>query len=61
MAAIFFLAHLFSITGYQLGVCHRLFHLNGLTRAARSENRQLQNEKFLPIAGLELTKPDSHV
>ena len=24
-------------------------------------NRELQNEKFLPIAGLELTTPDSQV
>ena len=30
-------------------------------RAARSENRELQNEKLLPIAGLELTTPDSQV
>ena len=33
----------------------------GKTRDARSENRELQNEKFLPIAGLELTTPDSQV
>ena len=35
--------------------------LHGLTRAARSENRELQNEKFLSIPGLELTTPDSQV
>ena len=49
------------ITGYKLGVCHGWFHLHGQTRAARSENRELQNEKFLPTAGLELTIPDSQV
>ena len=51
----------FSKTGYWLGVCYGWFHLHGLTRAARSENRELQNEKFLPIPGLELTTPDSQV
>ena len=30
-------------------------------RAARSENRKLQNEKLLPIPGLELTTPDSQI
>ena len=41
--------------GYWLGVYHGLFHLHGLTRAARSENRELQNETFLPTLELELT------
>ena len=54
-AAIFFLADLFL---EKLGVCHDWFHLHELTRAARSERRELQNEKLLPIAGLELTTPD---
>ena len=44
-----------SKTGYWLGVCHGWFHLHGLTRATRSESRELQNEKFLPIPVLELT------
>ena len=60
-ATIFFLANLFSKTGYWLGVCHGWFHLHELTRAARSENRELQNEKVLPIPGLELRTPDSQV
>ena len=42
-----------SKTGYWLGVCHGWFHLHGLTRPARSANRKLQNEKFLPIVGFE--------
>ena len=50
-----------SKTGYWLGVCYGWFHLHGLAWAARSENRELQNEKFLPISGLELTTPDSQV
>ena len=33
----------------------------GKLGAARSENRELQNEKFLLIAGLELTTPESQV
>ena len=49
----------FSKTGYKLGVCHGRFYLHGHTRTARSENRGLQNEKFLPIVGLELTTPES--
>ena len=32
-----------------------------LTRAARSENRELQNKKFLPMTELEITTPDSQV
>ena len=44
---------------YKLGVCDGRFHLHGLTRAARSENRELQNEKFLPMPGLELTTTDA--
>ena len=59
-------SHIFSCepiskTGYYLGVCHGWFHLHGQTRAARSKNRELQNEKILPIAGLELATPDSQV
>ena len=50
-----------SKTGYELGVCHGWYHLHGQTRAARIKNWELQNEKFLPIAGLELTTPDSQV
>ena len=48
-AAIFFLANLFLKQGI---VCYGWFHLHGLTRAARSENRELQNEIFLPIPNL---------
>ena len=60
--AIFFSSEPFSKTGYIItGVCHGLFHLHGLTRAARSENRELQNEKVLPIPGFELTTPDFQV
>ena len=51
----------FSKTGYWLGVCHCWFHLHGHIRAARTKNRELQNEKFLPIAGLELTTSESQV
>ena len=36
-----------------------LFYLHGLTRAGRSEHRELQNEKFLPTAGHDLTTPES--
>ena len=57
----FFSCEPISKTGYWLGVCYGWFHLHRLTRAARSENRALQNEKFLPIPGLELTTPDSQV
>ena len=32
-----------SKTGYWLSVCHGWFHLHGLTRDARSANRELQN------------------
>ena len=62
-AAIFFLANLFPKQGIssEYNVCHGWFHLRGLTRAVRSENRELQNEKFLPIPGLELTTPDFQV
>ena len=38
-----------------------VLHLHGLTQTARSEKRELQNEKVLPIPGLELTTPDSQV
>ena len=58
-AAIFFSCEPISKTGYWLNVCYGWFHLHGLTQAARSENRELQNEKFLPIPGHELTTPDS--
>ena len=51
----------FSKTGYWLGVCYGWFHLHGLTRAARSENRELQNEKVLPISGLELATIYSYI
>ena len=51
----------FSKTGYWLDVCYGWLHLHGLTRAARSKSRELQNEKFLPIPGLDLTTPDSQV
>ena len=60
-AAVFFSCEPISKTGYRLGVYYGWFHLHGITRAARSENRELQNEKFLPIPGLELTTPDSQV
>ena len=52
-AAIFFSCEPISKTGYWIDVCYGWFHLHGLTRAARSENRELQNEKFLPIPGLD--------
>ena len=58
--AIFFLANLFLKQGISSEyVIHGGVH--GQTQAARSENRELQNEKFLPITGLELTTPDSQV
>ena len=61
-AAIFFLANLFLKQGISSEyVIHGGVHLHGQTQAARSENRELQNEKFLPIAGLELTTSDSQV
>ena len=59
-AAIFFLALFFPKQGISSGYV-TVIHLHGLTRAARSENRELQNEKFLPVPGLELTTPDSQV
>ena len=59
--AIFFLANLFLKQGISSEYVMVDFHLHGQTRAARCENRELQNEKFLPIAGLELTTPDSQV
>ena len=43
-SAIFFLAK----TGYWLGVCHGWFHLHGITRATRSDNRELPNENSWP-------------
>ena len=61
-AAIFFLANLFLKQGISSEyVIHGGVHLHRQTQAARSENRELQNEKFLPIAGLELTTTDSQV
>ena len=47
-ANFFFISELLSKTGYWLGVCHVLYNLHGLTRAARSENGELQNEKSCP-------------
>ena len=38
---------------------HGWFYLHERVRAARSENRESQNEKVLPTAGLELTTPES--
>ena len=57
-AAIFFLANLFLKQGIS---SEYVMVLHGLTRASRSENRELQNKKFSPIAGLELTTPESPV
>ena len=59
--AIFYLANLFLKQGISSEYVMVDFILHGLTRAAMSENRELQNEKFLPIAGLELTTPESQV
>ena len=60
-AAIFFLANLFLKQGtsseYVMVDCICMGKL-GLQGA---KNRELQNEKFLPIARLELTAPDSQV
>ena len=47
-AAMFFSCEPISKTGYRIGVCYGSFHLHGLTHAARSENGELQNKKFLP-------------
>ena len=58
-AAILFLVNLFLKQGISSEYVMVDFICMGKTRAARSENRELQNEKFLPIAGLELTPPDS--
>ena len=57
----YFSCELISKTWYWLDVCYGWFHLHRLTRTARGENRELQNEKFLPIPGLELTTPDFQV
>ena len=56
---IFFLANLFLKQRFNSEYVMVWFHLHGLTQVARSENRELQNEKFLSIAGLELTIPES--
>ena len=38
-----------------------LISLHGLTRSARTGNRELQNEKILPTAGIEPTTPESQI
>ena len=50
-----------SKTGYWLSVCHGWFHLHWLTRAGRSENRELQDKKLLPKVRFELKNPESQV
>ena len=60
-AAIFFLANLFLKQGISSEYVMADFICIGILGGARSEIRKLQNEKFLPIAELELTTPESPV
>ena len=53
-------SHIYSIeplskTGHCQGLCCGWSHLHGLTRFARTAVRELQNEKLLPTAALQLT------
>ena len=58
-AAIYFLANLSLKQGISSEYVMVDFICMG--KLGLPENRELQNEKFLPIAGLKLTTPDSQV
>ena len=59
--AIFFLANLFLKQGISSEYVMVDLICTGKLGLQGSENLELQNGKFLPIAGLELTTPDSLV
>ena len=60
-AAIFFLTNQFLKQGISSENVMVDFICMGKLELKGAKNRELQNEKFLPIAGLELTTPDSQV
>ena len=57
----FFLANLFLKQGISSEYVTVGFICKGSLGLQGEKKRELQNEKFLPIAGLELTTPDSQV
>ena len=49
----------YNLRHFRLMISDTLLH--GHIRTTRCENREVQDEKFLPVAGLKLTTPESQV